>query len=97
MKIGVVACGYGDGYPRHAATGTPVMVAGKITKLIGRVSMDMITVDLRGIDDAKAGSPVELWGQEVSVDIVAKMSGTIAYELLCGVTARVKRQEAING
>jgi alanine racemase len=97
MKIGVVACGYGDGYPRHAATGTPVMVAGKLTKLVGRVSMDMITVDLRGVDDAEAGSPVELWGREVSVDTVAKMSGTIAYQLLCGVTARVKRQEATNG
>ncbi len=97
MKIGVVACGYGDGYPRHATTGTPVMVAGKMTKLIGRVSMDMITVDLRGIDEAEAGSPVELWGRKVSVDRVAKMSDTIAYELLCGVTARVTRLQVING
>ena len=97
MRIAVVACGYGDGYPRHAPAGTPVMVAGKMTKLIGRVSMDMITVDLRGIDNAQTGSPVELWGKEVSVDMVAKVSGTIAYELLCGITARVKRQEVTNG
>lgn len=93
MRVAVVACGYGDGYPRHAPAGTPVLVAGKLTELIGRVSMDMITVDLRGIDDAKTGSPVELWGRDVAVDTVAEMSGTIAYELLCGVTARVKRQE----
>lgn len=93
MRVAVVACGYGDGYPRHAPAGTPVLVAGKLTELIGRVSMDMITVDLRGIDDAETGSPVELWGRDVAVDTVAEMSGTIAYELLCGVTARVKRQE----
>jgi len=97
MRIAVVACGYGDGYPRHAPAGTPVMVAGTLTTLIGRVSMDMVTVDLRGIDDADIGSPVELWGKGVSVDKVAEMSGTIAYELLCGVTARVKRQEVSNG
>lgn len=96
MRVAVVACGYGDGYPRHAPAGTPVMVAGKLTKLIGRVSMDMITVDLRGIDDAETGSLVELWGRGVAVDTVAEMSGTISYELLCGVTARVKRLE-VNG
>ncbi|NOY17442.1 MAG: alanine racemase, partial [Gammaproteobacteria bacterium] len=89
MKVGVVACGYGDGYPRHAPSGTPIMVAGKKTQLIGRVSMDMITVDLRGIDSATIGSPVELWGNDVAVDTVAKMAGTISYELLCGVTERV--------
>ena len=97
MRIAVVACGYGDGYPRHAPAGTPVMVAGKLTALVGRVSMDMITVDLRGIDDADTGSPVELWGRGVSVDTVAEMSGTIAYELLCGVTTRVQRQGVTNG
>ena len=97
MRIAVVACGYGDGYPRHAPSGTPVMVAGKLTTLIGRVSMDMITVDLRGIENADSGSPVELWGRGIAVDTVAEMSGTIAYELLCGVTARVKRQEVTNG
>jgi alanine racemase len=97
MKVGVVACGYGDGYPRHAPSGTPVMVAGKLTQLIGRVSMDMITVDLRGVDAAKIGSPVELWGRNVDIDIVAEMAGTISYELLCGVTERVKRQEVTDG
>lgn len=97
MDVGVIACGYGDGYPRHAPAGTPVMVAGKLASLVGRVSMDMITVDLRGIDDVNTGSPTELWGREVSVDTVAEMSGTIAYELLCGVTARVERQEVTNG
>jgi len=93
MKVGVVACGYGDGYPRHAPSGTPAMVAGKLTQLIGRVSMDMVTVDLRGIDSVTEGSPVELWGRDVAVDTVAEMAGTISYELLCGVTKRVKRQQ----
>jgi len=97
MPVGVVACGYGDGYPRHAPAGTPIMVAGQTAQLIGRVSMDMITVDLRGISNASVGSKVELWGREVPVDTVAKMSGTISYELLCGITARVKRQDVTNG
>ena len=97
MPVAVIACGYGDGYPRHAPAGTPVMVAGQKTQLIGRVSMDMITVDLRGIDNAAVGSTAELWGVEISVDEVAKLSGTIAYELLCGITARVKRLEVANG
>ena len=97
MRVAVIACGYGDGYPRHAPSGTPVSVAGKLTALIGRVSMDMITVDLRGIDDAEVGSPVELWGREVSIDSIAELAGTISYELLCGVTTRVKRQEVYSG
>lgn len=97
MSVAVIACGYGDGYPRHAPAGTPIMVAGQKTQLIGRVSMDMITADLRGLDHAVVGSMVELWGEDIAVDTVAKMSGTIAYELLCGVTARVKRQEVNNG
>ena len=97
MPVAVVACGYGDGYPRHAPTGTPVLVAGTRSQLIGRVSMDMITVDLRGIENANVGSTVELWGENISVDDVAKESGTIAYELLCGITARVKRQDAASG
>jgi len=97
MPVAVIACGYGDGYPRHAPAGTPIMVAGQKTQLIGRVSMDMITADLRGIDNALVGSTVELWGEDISVDTVAKMSATIAYELLCGITARVKRQEVNNG
>lgn len=97
MRVAVVACGYGDGYPRHAPSGTPISVAGKLTMLVGRVSMDMITVDLRGIDDAEVGSPVELWGNEVPIDSIAEQAGTISYELLCGVTARVTRQEVYSG
>jgi len=97
MRIGVAACGYGDGYPRQAPTGTPVMVNGKQTQLIGRVSMDMITVDLREHDDVSVGSSVELWGSNVSVDNVASLVGTISYELLCGVTNRVERRAIDNG
>ena len=83
MPVGVVAIGYGDGYPRHAPDGTPVSVHQQRTQLIGRVSMDMITIDLRNIDQARAGDVVQLWGEDVSVDEVAKLSGTIGYELLC--------------
>lgn len=97
MRVGVVACGYGDGYPRSAPSGMPVIVAGKQTQLIGRVSMDMITVDLRGIDAATQASPVELWGRNLPVDAVAEKVGTISYELLCGVTERVVRQESHHG
>jgi alanine racemase len=97
MSVAVIACGYGDGYPRHAPAGTPIMVAGQKTQLIGRVSMDMVTADLRDIDNAAVGSAVELWGAEISVDEVAKLCGTIAYELLCGITSRVKRQDVANG
>jgi len=91
MPIGVVACGYGDGYPRQAGNGTPVAVGGRRVPLVGRVSMDMITVDLRQIPEARVGTEVELWGAQVSVDEVAQAAATIAYELLCGVTARVPR------
>jgi alanine racemase len=97
MPVAVIACGYGDGYPRHAPAGTPIMVAGKKSQLIGRVSMDMITADLRGIENVEVGSEVELWGTNISVDVVAKLSSTIAYELLCGITARVRREELVNG
>lgn len=89
MRIGIVACGYADGYPRHAPTGTPVAVNGVLTRILGRISMDMLAVDLSQIADADIGSPVELWGRQVSVDDVAQASGTIGYELLCAVTARV--------
>lgn len=89
--MGVVAIGYGDGYPRHAPSGTPVWVAGAIVPLIGRVSMDMLAVDLTGVA-AEPGAPVELWGEHLSVDEVARHAGTISYELLTGVTARVPRQ-----
>ncbi len=89
MKIGVVACGYADGYPRHAPTGTPVLVNGRRTRVVGRVSMDMLTVDLSGIPDAGHGSAVTLWGQGLPIDDVAAAAGTIGYELMCALSARV--------
>ncbi|MBS3997538.1 MAG: alanine racemase [Hydrogenophaga sp.] len=94
MRIGVVACGYADGYPRHAPTGTPVLVDGVRTRVVGRVSMDMVMVDLSGLDAAGSGSEVVLWGRSahgavLPVDEVAAAAGTISYELLCAVAARV--------
>lgn len=94
IRIGIVACGYADGYQRISATGTPVLVNGIRTQIIGRVSMDMLAVDLSPISDADVGSEVVLWGQSSSgtilaIDEVAAGSGTIGYELMCGVTARV--------
>jgi alanine racemase len=88
-RVGIVACGYADGYPRHAPNGTPIVVADKITQTIGRVSMDMLFCDLTDIPQAGIGSAVELWGNHVSVDAVAEAAGTIGYELLCAVSARV--------
>ncbi len=92
MQVGVVAVGYGDGYPRHAAPGTPVLVSGCRARLVGRVSMDMITVDLRFIGNAKVGDPVVLWGDGLPVDEVANKAETISYELLCRVAPRVPLQ-----
>ncbi len=89
MPVGVVAIGYGDGYPRHAKAGTPVLVNNKRAPLIGRVSMDMICVDLRGQAQARSGDPVCLWGEALPVEEVARYAGTIPYELLCRVTSRV--------
>ncbi|WP_203301291.1 alanine racemase [Marinobacter sediminum] len=89
--MGMVAIGYGDGYPRHAGTGTPAAVNGQRIRLLGRVSMDMLAVDLSNAPDAKAGDLVELWGGAVAVDDVASCAGTISYELLTGITARVPR------
>ncbi len=89
--IGTVAAGYGDGYPRHAANGTPVAVNEQIVPLAGRVSMDMITVDLSSLNKVKIGDKVELWGDIVPVDKVAEKSATIAYELFCSITGRVPR------
>jgi alanine racemase len=89
MTIGVVACGYADGYPRHAPTGTPVLVAGQRTKTVGRVSMDMLCVDISDIPDAYIGTPVTLWGDGLSCDEVAQAAGTVSYELLCALAARV--------
>jgi alanine racemase len=94
MSIGVVACGYADGYPRHAFTGTPVLVNGKRSRIVGRVSMDMITVDISGIPEARVGTPVTLWGEGLSADEVAAAAGTLSYELLCKLTARVPIAEA---
>lgn len=90
-RIGTVAIGYGDGYPRHAPDGTPVFINGRPAPLAGTVSMDMITVDLAGRDDVAAGDTVELWGGNLAVNEVAAAAGTIGYELLTGVTARVPR------
>lgn len=94
MPVGVVAVGYGDGYPRHAPPGTPVLVNGLRLPLIGRVSMDMITVDLRELPGAKVGDAVQLWGTDLPVEEIASLTGTISYELLCCVTARVPRIES---
>jgi alanine racemase len=94
MPVGVVAAGYGDGYPRHAPSGTPVLVGGTRVPLIGRVSMDMIGVDLRPRSEAKVGDPVVLWGEGLPVEEIAAAAGTIAYELLCLVTPRVRVVEA---
>lgn len=93
MRIGIVACGYADGYPRQAPDGTPVLVEGIRTRLTGRVSMDMLMVDLTPVPSAHVGSAVELWGTQLPVDEVATMSGTIGYELLCAVAARVRFEE----
>lgn len=90
LTIGVVAIGYGDGYPRHAKTGTPVLVNGKRTRLLGRVSMDMISVDLCEQTEAKVNAPVVLWGNGLAIEEVAAAADTIAYDLLCGVTNRVE-------
>ncbi len=88
-RIGVVACGYADGYPRHAPNGTPIAVNGLLTSTLGRVSMDMLFCDLTNIPEADIGSNVELWGAIVPVDAVAEASGTVGYELLCAVAPRV--------
>ena len=90
MPVGVVAAGYGDGYPRHAPSGTPVLVNGKRVTLIGRASMDMLIVDLRTQPHAKVGDPVILWGEGLPVEEIAKHAGTIPYELLCGVHKRLR-------
>ena len=92
MRVGVAAIGYGDGYPRHAPTGTPVLVNGQRCRLVGRVSMDMITLDLSEQPEARPGDPVILWGEGLCVDEIADHAGTIGYELLCNITPRVPRE-----
>jgi alanine racemase len=90
LPVGVAAIGYGDGYPRHAGSGTPVLVGGKRATIIGRVSMDLVTLDLRQHPDARIGDPVVLWGRGLPVEEVAQHAGTIGYELTCGITRRVR-------
>ncbi len=92
--LGVVAIGYGDGYPRYAKTGTPVLVNGIRVPLVGRVSMDMITVDLGANTTAKSGDPVTLWGEGLAVEDIAHWADTIPYTLVCGITQRVRLLEA---
>lgn len=99
MRIGVVACGYADGYPRVCPTGTPVLVEGVRTQLLGRVSMDMITVDLSAMPQARVGSEVTLWGRSTQgtvlcIDEVAQSAGTLGYELMCALAQRVPVQIA---
>ena len=99
MRIGIVACGYADGYPRHCDTGTPVLVDGVRTRLVGRVSMDMLTVDLDPVPAAGIGSAVTLWGRAsdgtvLSIDEVAEAAATVGYELMCAVAPRVPFAES---
>ena len=89
MAVGVAAVGYGDGYPRLAPAGTPVLVAGAPARVVGRVSMDLMTIDLRGHPGARVGDPVVLWGEGLPVERVADAAGTIAYDLTCSITRRV--------
>ena len=89
MRAGVVACGYADGYPRHALTGTPILVEGRRTGILGRVSMDMLVCDLTGLPDVGIGSRVVLWGEGLPADDVAAAAGTISYELFCALAPRV--------
>jgi len=93
MPVGIISIGYGDGYPRHAPSGTPVLLNGQRVPIIGRVSMDMIAVDLRSQPNAKIGDSAILWGDGLPAEEIANLSGTIAYELLCNVNKRVKRIE----
>lgn len=90
MRIGVGAIGYGDGYPRHARNGTPVLINGRRASLVGNVSMDMVTVDLTDQPDARVGDRVTLWGEGLPVEEVAPWADAIPYQLICGVTARVR-------
>jgi alanine racemase len=94
MRIGIAACGYADGYPRHCGTGTPVLVDGVRCSTVGRVSMDMLAVDLSRVPGAGPGSEVTLWGEgpggsRLPIDEVAQAAGTIGYELMCALAARV--------
>jgi alanine racemase len=94
MPIGVAAIGYGDGYPRHTPSGTHVLLDGRRAPIVGRVSMDLMTLDLRGHPDAKPGDPVVLWGDGLPVETIAAAADTIGYELVCSITRRVRFVEA---
>jgi alanine racemase len=94
MRVGIAAIGYGDGYPRHAAGGTAVLVDGRRAPIVGRVSMDLLAIDLRESPQAKVGDAVELWGRQLPIEEVAAAAGTIGYELACGITRRVRFVEA---
>ncbi|MCC6474162.1 MAG: alanine racemase [Burkholderiales bacterium] len=89
MRIGIVACGYADGYPRHAPAGTPILVGARRTRIVGLPSMDMLYADLSGLPEAGPGTAVTLWGRGLSADEVARAAGTVSYELLCSLNARV--------
>ncbi len=90
MDVGVAAIGYGDGYPRHVPPGTPVLVNGVRVPVIGRVSMDLMTLDLRGLPSARVGDTVTLWGPDLPVELIARAAETISYELTCSITRRVR-------
>jgi len=90
MRIGIVACGYADGYPRHALNGTPILVDGQHTVTLGRVSMDMLYADLSALPRADVGSRVMLWGEGLPIEEVARAAGTVSYELMCALTERVR-------
>ena len=90
MDVGVAAIGYGDGYPRSVPSGTPVLVNGQRLPLIGRVSMDLMTIDLRSAPNARVGDEVTLWGPELPAEVIAEAAGTISYELTCSITRRVR-------
>jgi alanine racemase len=90
MPVGVAAIGYGDGYPRHVPAGTPVLVNAAPAPIIGRVSMDLMTIDLRTQPHAKPGDPVVLWGEHLPVETIAAAAGTIGYEPVCSITRRVR-------
>jgi len=94
MPVGLASVGYGDGYPRHAPDGTPILVNGRRSQVIGRVSMDLVTVDLRGIE-AQVGDEVECWGSGLPIDQVAQAAGTISYELMCQVSGQLQAEATI--
>jgi alanine racemase len=93
MRVGIVACGYADGYPRHAPTGTPILIGGRRTRILGRVCMDALFADLTDLPNAGVGTPAVLWGEGLPVEEVAAAAGTVGYELLCALAQRVRIEE----